>query len=285
MTGQRFHTVENKQTHLVIEEQSGRCLGGLAVTHYRPRVFPLYSPSGVTVLQESPPDHPFHNGIFVGQSPVIAGTRECNFWATPPARMAADPLQDKVGRMSVEQPLAVDPHGDGLRFTVTAVWRDEHEEPVLDEIRTVDFRVFDGATVCDVTSRKTATYGAVSFPATKHGSIGIRVEPRLLPDLGAEVIGDGDRRGRADVVHEQESAYVAYENDLTGHGRFGVLMAPLVSSAPGVWFIRDYGMAMYDGTLRAETALAAGDSWTVGLRVAAYDGALADQRAREWIAV
>lgn len=284
MTQSRFRTVENKQTHVVIDQETKRCLGGLAINHYRPMVYPLYSPAGVTVLQESPPDHPFHNGFFVGQSPVIAGDRHCNFWATPPPRMADDPLQENVGRMSAEGPIAAEPHADGLRFVVNTVWRDEAEQPVLAEIRTVDFQLRDGATICDMTSRKIATYGAVSFPATKHGSIGIRVEPRLLPDFGAEVIGDGGRRGRAEVVHKQDSAYVAYENELTGHGRFGVLMAPLPTSAAGTWFIRDYGMAMYDGTLGAAVELGIGDSWTVGLRVAAYDGPLSEQRANEWIA-
>lgn len=186
--------------------------------------------------------------------------------------------------MSVESPLSVEERPEGLSMSVRAVWRDENEEPVLDEIRTIDFQVREGATICDMTSNKTAAYGAISFPATKHGSIGVRVEPRLLPDLGAEVIGDQDRRGRADVIHETASAYVAYENELTGHGRFGVLISPLADSAPGIWFIRDYGMAMYDATLRDETALGADESWTVGLRVAAYDGPISDQRAQEWIA-
>lgn len=280
----RFGIVENKQSHLVIEQDTGRCLGGVAINHYRPYVYPLYSPSGITVLQEAPPDHPFHSGLFVGQSPVLSGDRKCNFWATPPPRMADDPLQAGIGRMSVESPLSVQPHESGLRIQVSAIWRDENEDPVLDELRTVDFHLRDGATTCDMTSLKTASYGPVSFPATKHGSVGLRVEPRLLPDLGAEVIGDRDRRGRADVVHELESAYVAYENELAGRGRFGVLMAPLRDSASGTWFIRDYGMAMYDATLNAGTALGAGESWSVGLRVAAYDGALSDRRAQEWIA-
>ncbi len=280
----RFHVIANKQNHLVVERDTLRCLGGLAISHYRPWVFPLYTPAGVTVLQESPPDHHFHNGFFVGQHPVLLGERQVNFWATPPERVANDPLIRDVGRMAVEEPPSIVEEEDGLRFEVKAVWRDEHGEPVLDEVRTVRFHERDGATLCDMSSRKVAGYGALRFPATKHGSIGMRVEPRLLPDFGAQVIGDSDRRGRSDIVHEKESAYVAYENDLAGHGRFGVLMAPLRDSAEGIWFIRDYGMAMYDATLHTETSLAEGQSWTVGLRLAAYDGPLTGERAHTWIA-
>ncbi|GAB3835745.1 hypothetical protein GCM10027610_034320 [Dactylosporangium cerinum] len=50
--------------------------------------------------------------------------------------------------------------------------------------------------------------------------------PWLLADFGGVVIGDRGRRGRADDLHEQESAYIAYENELTGHGAYGVVMAP-----------------------------------------------------------
>jgi hypothetical protein len=279
-----FKVIANKQNHLIFQTGTGRCLGGLAISHYRPWVFPLYTPSGVTVLQEAPPDHHFHNGLFVGQYPVVAGDREVNFWAVPPERVANDPLIRDVGRMAVEQTPSTFDDEAGFGFRLHVVWRDADEEPVLDEVRTVRFHVSDGATLCDMESRKTAAYGPVRFPPTKHGSIGMRVEPRLLPDFGAQVIGDGGRRGRADAVHEKDSAYVAYENDLAGHGRFGVLMAPLAGSAEGVWFVRDYGMAMYDATLHTETALEQGQSWTVGLRVAAYDGALTDDLARHWIA-
>jgi len=75
-----------------------------------------------------------------------------------------------------------------------------------------------------MTSQKIATYGAVDYPQTKFGSIGIRVEPRLLPVMGGMVLADDDRKGGVDVVHEGESDFVAYENDLYGHGRFGVMM-------------------------------------------------------------
>lgn len=285
MSAHRFAAVENKQNHLVVELATQRWLGGFAVSHYRPWVFPLYTPSGVTVLQESPPDHPFHSGFFVGQSPVVGASGEAaNFWATPPARIAGDPLQKAVGRMSAESPLVVEPHEDGLRFELALLWRDEHERPVLTELRRVDFQIRDGATICDMVSIKTAGHGRVRLPPTKFGSIGIRVEPRLLADFGGVVIGDGGRRGRAEDLHEQESAYVAYENELTGHGAFGVLMAPLPDSAPGTWFIRDYGMAMYDCTLHEEVVLEQSEQWTVGLRVAAYDRPLTDERVRSWIA-
>ncbi len=44
-----------------------RPLGAVNHTHIRAYVFPFYSPTGVIMLQECPPDHLHHQGIGVGQ--------------------------------------------------------------------------------------------------------------------------------------------------------------------------------------------------------------------------
>jgi hypothetical protein len=184
---------------------------------------------------------------------------------------------DTVGEPKIE------PHENGVRFAFQVVWRDENEEPMLDEVRTVDLYATDDATICDVTSRKIASYGPVEYPQTKYGSIGIRVEPRLLAVMGGVVIADEDRRGLSDVVHEQDAGFVAYENDLPGHGRFGVLMTILDPGVRGPWFVRDYGMALYNPTWREAVSTPRGEAWTISLRVAAYDGALTEERAGRWL--
>lgn len=283
MTQTRFCAVTNMRNHLVVERDTGRCLGGLATTFYRPMVFPLSTPRGRTVIQECPPDHPFHSGFFVGQSPVVMDGREANFWCTPPARMHDDhQARDRIGRMDA-QPPQIEPHDSGVRFLIRSVWRDEHEQPILDELRTVDLYATGDATVCDMRSEKTAAYGPVTYPATKYGSIGIRVDPRLLPDLGGVVIGEAGRRGRADVVHEQDSAYVAYENTVGGRESAGVMISVLTDDVRGSWFIRDYGLALYNSTSQSEISTAQGESWSVQLRAVAYDGPLTEERARRWI--
>lgn len=273
-----FHIVANKRTHMVVERSTGRCLGAVAISYYRPWVFPLYSQRGCTVLQEAPPDHPFHNGFFVGQNPVVAGSTEANFWGTPPKNGEADHLQERVGRMDAAPPRA-EAHDRGVRFSIDSVWRDENERPILDERRTIDLYVDGDATVCDMTSEKIAAYGPVRYPATKFGSIGIRAEPRLLPDFGGIVIGDRGRQGRAELVHEQESAFVAYENDVHGYGRVGILMTVLEDSARGVWFVRDYGVATYSPRLDDELVTEEGDAWRVSVRVVAYEASLSEERA------
>ena len=282
MEGGRFQVVTNEQTHMVVEAEGGRCLGGYGASYYRPWVAPLYTPSGLSVLHEFPHDHPFHNGVFVAQSPVVAGQREANFWALPMPRWPGDEFCTRVGRVDCSEPASAEPHERGVRFTQRAIWRNDGEGPVFDEVRTVDLLAIEDATVCDVVSRRTAAFGRVLCPKTKFGSVGMRVEVRLLPPLGGAVLADAGRRGTAEAVCGGESDFVAYENSLSGGGVFGVFLTVMDEGARGPWFVRDYGLAMYNPTWSHPITLPAGGTWTVSLRVVAYDGPLTDERAARW---
>lgn len=278
-----FKTIVNERTHMAVESESGRCLGAVGTNFYRNWVFPLYTPSGLTVVREFPYDHPFHNGCFVGQHPIKVGGREANYWAAPPRRSDTDAIFVNVGRMDSPKEPECRERGNGVRYVYKGVWRDESGEPVIDEVRTVDLFAAPDATICDMHSEKIAAYGPAKFPKTKYGAIGIRVEPRLLPAFGSVVLGDSGREGTADVVHEQESDYVAYQNQLPDGRTFGVCMHILNAETRGPWFIRDYGMALFNPTWTQSIEVPRDESWTLSLRIIAYDGKLTDERAQAWI--
>jgi hypothetical protein len=190
-----------------------------------------------------------------------------------------------MGRMETVGKPEIKTHANGVHFTLHVTWRDQAEQPVLDETRTIHLYRVDDATICDMVSAQTATYGELRYAETKFGSIGIRVEPRLLPLLGGEILADGGRRGNADIAIDQECQYVAYENSLPGGECFGVLLTSLDEPRPqpGPWFIRDYGLAYYSPMRNREMIVAPNCTWRVGLRVVAYDGALSEDRAVCWL--
>ena len=290
MTTSPYEVLINEASHFVKDNAGGRFLGAFGANFWRSWVYPLYTPSGRTVVENFPFDHPFHNGVFVGQNPVKVGGREGNFWAFPVKRHHGDHIMAKMGRMDPQGAPAAEVTGAGVRFALKSIWRDEEEQPLCDEERTVILRSVPDANVCDMVSRKTAAYGDAEFSKTKFGSIGARVEPRLLPKLGGQIIGclDGQlRRGLADEVANQKACdAVAYESNVPGIGVYGICLMILDNSASpdrhGPWFIRDYGMAMFNATQNSAISVPAGGAWTAALRVVAYDGELTAERLAAW---
>jgi hypothetical protein len=285
----RQHLAHDQFGFVVQHGETGRWLGGVGANYFRSWVYPLYTPHGLTVLQEFPFDHPFHNGLWVAQGPVQFGGQTVHFWPMPPERRPGESLFTHMGRIETVGLPTVETHARGVRFTLQAVWRTAEGAPVLDETRVVDLYAVEDATVCDVTTTQKATYGALDYAATKFGTICVRVDPRLTPVVGAEVIADGGRRGKAEVALQQPNAYVAYEsgnvggNERNRSGTFGILLA-VPGERPQEWFIRDYGLATYNPMFAEPRTVAQGESLRVDLRVVAYDEALTDERAQRWIA-
>jgi len=276
-------------TRLVVDRETGRALGGFGSNYHRSWVYPLYAPNGATVLREFPFDHPFHTGAFVGQNPVRVAGREANYWALPVPRGAEDKIMVRIGRMDPQAPVVVHCDSTGARMSLRAIWRDENDQPLLDEIRTVLFRATPDATICEMTCELTANYGAAELPRTKYGTMGFRADERLLQALGGEIVAVADgglRRGGPDVAHERECDLVAYENEPPGLSRYGVALQIMQNSASpertGPWFVRDYGLMLFNPAMREGLTIDEGDTWSGTVRVVAYDGALTPGRADGW---
>ena len=291
-------TYEIKQTvanalfgHLVIETGTNRLVAGVGHNAHRAWTFPFNTPRGLNTVQEYSFDHPFHNGLFVGQGNIRQGERMANFWATlPDWRQTANPAFQHLGQLKYGEPPQMQVEADGAIFTYRTVWNGVDGAPMLDEVRTIRIMAGEDATLCDVTSAKAAAYGPLEFGSTKFGTIGARVQPQLLPLLGGQIIGgkDGElKRGLADEVASGKACdLVAYENELPALGRFGLCLMIRENTASanrqGPWFIRDYGMAMFNATMTESISLAEGETWTTAVRFAAYDGPLSWDRAQAW---
>jgi hypothetical protein len=278
------HLAHDQFGFMVQNEQTGRWLGGVGANYYRSWVYPLYTPRGLTVLQEFPFDHPFHNGLWVAQGPILFDGQTVHFWPMPPERRPGESLFTHMGRIETLGLPKMECHERGVRFTLQSTWRAGDGTPVLDETRTIDLYALDdaqdGVTVCDVTTVQSASYGALTYEASKFGAICVRVDPRLTSVVGAEIIADDGRRGKAEVALAQPNAYVAYES--ASSGGFGVLLA-VPGAQPHEWFIRDYGLATYNPMFEEPRTVAQGESLRVDLRVVAYDEPLTDARAQSWI--
>jgi Methane oxygenase PmoA len=276
---------------IVVEQSTQRVLAGVGNDGERAWVYPLCTPMGHGVTQESAFDHTFHRSIFVGQGPIESRGVRSNFWVLHrDFRYADHAVYNDLGEIRYVEPPSCQRTDLGFRFTYESTWLDSKGEALLDETRTVD--VWDGgdATLCEVRSSKRSAYDDVVYPATKHGSIGVRVQQQLLPAFGGEIVGverGQMRRGLADdVASGKQCEAVLYEADVPRLGVFGVAMAVADNSAAtdrcGPWFIRDYGLAMFDATMNEDLVVRRGGAWSAALRVAAYDGVATVARVAQW---
>ena len=271
--------------------KSGRILGGVGHNANRAWCYPLNTPRGLNVLQEYAFDHGFHNGVFVGQGMVEAGGTLSNYWSPHPDWRGPDNhiFQD-LGELRYNRRADIIALPEGFRFTYRTHWTGCNGRPALDEIRHFDIYTSEDAVICDLTSVKSAAYDDLVFKANKHGSLGVRLQPQLLPPFGAEILGitgSDIRRGKADdVANNMPCDWVAYEAEPAGLWRFGACMTVLDNSVSdsrvGPWFIRDYGMAMFNATMVEDIVLPKGGTWSAALRVVAYDGALDVSRTGIW---
>ena len=222
---------------------------------------------------------------------MVRGGVLSNFWVVHPDWRSPDShVYNHLGRIRHRERAGIMPLETGFRFTYRSTWEGCDGAPVLDEVRHFDLYAAADATICDVISRKTAAYGELCFEANKHGSIGVRVQPQLLPPFGGGMVAGAGaelHRGLADeVAFGKEREFVAYEAEPPGLGRFGVCLLVLSNTASdrrtGPWFVRDYGMAMFNATMDDDVTVAEGETWETALRVAAYDGAVSAERVRSW---
>lgn len=275
----------------VCDAATDRLVAGIGHNAHRSWAFPLNSPRGVNTVQEYAFDHPFHNGLFVGQGEVRQGGRMANFWAVhADFRQASNPAMNDLGQLRYAGDPVATTTADGARFAYRTTWLAVDGAPMLDEERIWIVRDLGDASLVEVASAKVAAYGDVECGQTKFGSLGARVQPQLLPMCGGQVValdGATPRRGLADeVVTGKPCDAVAFEADIPRLGRTGLCLAIADNTASpdrrGPWFIRDYGMAMFNPTMRDAVRIAAGATWRTALRAYAYDGAITRERFAAW---
>ena len=236
-----------------------RLLGAVSYNGYRAYVFPLYTPKGVLVLQESPPDHPHHQGIMVGQD-LVNGH---NFWAI---LHPGHPLNRQVRAAN----FAAEADQRGLTVSAELCWQAADGERVLDEQRTVRFESWEECTFVEVTSTWKATYGPVHVAQTKEGGLGMRVHQQLEAEWGGVIRSSNGDTGEAGIF-DTTAAWIEVSGRI-GPNDAGIVMMPHPSASPVPWFCRNYGLHLYGPVRHAPLSLPPGGEYTLRVGFAAYDG-------------
>ena len=236
-----------------------RFVAAYSIGAFRPYVYPVLTPGGVPVTEESPVDHPHHNSIWLGQDELNGH----NLWK----------IGAGTGQVTGAAPQTAVVHTpDGL----TAVFRHELEwqgvdgTPLLVERRVTAITSTPDATLIDVRSERRAVHGPVELGVTKEAGFGVRVLDQLDEDDGGTLVNSRGERGEAGTF-DREAEWVDYWGTVAGR-RAGVALFPHPDNPPHPWFTRAYGIVLCNHHRFGAQALSPDQTLTLRWRVAAHDG-------------
>lgn len=237
-----------------------RLLGGYNAVELRSYIFPLYTPGGVLVLQEAPPDHPHHQGIWTGLE--IDGHDLWNAGSFGKARH----------RQTNPLPLAqLTPTVDaqGVAFAHPVVWETAEGAALLGEERAVRLWGDDACSRVEWRSTFRAGERPVTLGQTKEAGLAVRVPPHWESRFGGIIRNAAGATGEA-ACFDSDSPWLGIEGSAGNGQRAGVVLVP--RSQPCPWFTRDYGCHVYNPLRHAPVHLQPGETFHLALAVLAYDG-------------
>lgn len=258
----------------------GRTIAALSQNAYRAYIYPLLTPSGVSVTAESPIDHPHHNSITIGAdhfdclfvydrsrveratynfyvNDTFQGRAPCSIVST-----AVDSIEMAEDRLRIDQ---------RLEWRGPVEWGAPNRRVLARETRTIDIQPGKTANIVRIDSRLEPADWDILIGPTRHAYFTVRMADGLRVIDGGTIV---DADGRRDVqrINDNTAAWV----DLYGtgpHGReAGAAIIPHPSSLPTAWYAHDWGSVAVNPFLHEQGSLRRGGSMDVGVTMVAHDG-------------
>jgi hypothetical protein len=239
-----------------------RLLGGYSANDLRTYVFPIYTPAGTLVVQEAPPDHPHHQGLWIGLEVNGHDIWNAGSRGLPRCRQEAVPALAS---------LKPETSTDGARFAHQVNWLTADGNVLLYETRTVSLRASQSLTIVEWTSTFSHPTQTVCLGQTKESGIGLRVPPHWETVHGGQIRNAWGDSGEAGVF-DTDSPWINIEGRATGDGVAGLLFAPAPGSESCPWFTRDYGVHVYNPARHRSIDLEPNQQLTWAVQLIAYDG-------------
>lgn len=236
-------------------------VGAVNMGDLRAYVFPFYTPGGRLVIQESPVDHPHHQGLFVGAAVNGHDMWNAGSFGNPRCRQVP-----ASGLCHVEADAA------SARFYLTLDWCTEDGQPQLREARRIAFSAAPYGHIVDIRSRFLAAYGAIRFGETKEAGIAMRIPPEWTTFNGGVMLDAAGHVGESGIWDT-----ISDWMDVSGEGprgyHAGIALMPHRDSLRAPWMVRDYGLHEYNPWRFAQITVPADGALELGARFIAHDGA------------
>lgn len=251
----------------------GRLLAGYASNELRSYLFPLYTPNGALVLQEAPPDHPHHQGLWCGLE--VDGHDLWNAGSFGKARHG-QAMQPAFAELTAQI------SADGVQLAHGVRWQTVEGVELLQEERLITIRGTPAYTHIYWQSTFAHPAKPTQLGQTKESGIAIRIPPHWESVFGGRIRNAQGAIGEA-ATFDRPSAWVNVEGQVAGDFWAGVVLAPAVDSEACPWFTRDYGCQVYNPARHRPITLAPGETLRWALHVLAYDGARSVAEIDAWV--
>jgi hypothetical protein len=241
----------------------GRFVAAYTLGRWKPYIYPLLTPNGVPVTEESPADHPHHHSVWLGQDEVNGQ----NFWLN-------DSSSGHVVGDAPQTAVVETPDGNAATFRQELTWRAADGRTCLEERRVTAITPASGATIVDVLSERQAVTESVELGATKEAGFGFRVHDALDEADGGTLVNSHGDQGEQGTF-DRDADWIDYWGTL-GDRSAGIALFPHPDNPRHPWFTRAYGLVLCNHhRLQSETLLP-GHVLRLQWRVVAHDGSTDD---------
>lgn len=250
-----------------------RLLAGYNSNELRTYLFPLYTPNGALVLQEAPPDHPHHQGLWNGLE--IDGH---DLWN---AGSFGKPRHRQTSVQSLNE-ISTTITADGVTLSHDLQWSTATGVELLFEARTVHIVAKAEFTLVQWRSTFRHPTKMTELGQTKEAGIAIRVPPHWETRFGGRIRNAQGDIGEANTF-DRLSPWVNVEGQIAGETKAGLVFAVGTDSELCPWFTRDYGIHVYNPARHRAITLAPGEALTWAVNLLAYDDARSIEQINSWV--
>jgi len=228
----------------------------LAWVGFKPFWYPIYTPSGLRLTENSPADHPHHHSVWFGHSNV--NSVDC--WIETGV----------VGKILLREIRNVIAGPVFAGWTETNWWVASDGSKLLEEDRTHRFWHVGQGYLLDLRLMFRATEGEIRFAKEKDAGLGIRMADNLDVEDGGLILNSRGDRNEADTF-DRPADWVDYSGHAAGRtGGVAVFNGPDVPAHP--WFTRDYGPLLSNFMRFQPCTIPKGEGLSLSFRLYLHDG-------------
>lgn len=199
--------------------------------------FPVYSPAGVSMLDDFPVDHPHHRGLFWSWPVIETGGKTYDIWMTFTARPNTEKYSVK----------------DNGTLTAENTWKADGKTIVNESVRLQAFPTQGSSREFEVELTLTATDAPVTLKGSRErGKSYGGFSARFAPREGTVIRADGQKIQRDEDLNPHQWA----ELEAVYGGKrvaFRITIDPASPQTPYQWCLRHYGFIGASFPGRTET--------------------------------